>query len=398
MAARLSTPRLFGLLALTIVAISIIRISLSNGLSRARPFVALSIDGGNAIAAAEAAALMIASDAKASRAEAFRLGKAALGRDATQVKAASTVALLYGMRGEMHRASSLMRYAQSVSRRDLSTQLWLIEDSVRKGDVRTAVEHYDIALRTSKRAQGILFPILESAVAQPDVADALAQRMSAEPNWAGPLLYELARHDVSAPAVARLFGALAQRGAHYDQRNADLFIQRAVRTGDVDSGWRVYRLVEPVRARATLRDGGFAELLSRAVPFEWELTDQSELMAVRDQRGASRVLRLEATSGFGGVVARQLIRAQPGAHVLRGTVFELSQPAGSGPYATVTCANAGARLTTTDLPRAGEKGRQFTARFDVPSAGCRAQWVELWIRASYDAGGVSTAVDDLAVG
>lgn len=100
----------------------------------------------------------------ADRALADRLGRKALRQDPTAVVAVSTLGFDAQLRGQTAEAQRLFGYAEALSRRDLQTQVWAIENSVAQGDVAAALHHYDIALRTSPDAQAVLFPILASAI------------------------------------------------------------------------------------------------------------------------------------------------------------------------------------------------------------------------------------------
>ncbi len=72
-------------------------------------------------------------------------------------------------RGDTKKARHLMLLSQKVSRRDLGTQLWLIEDAVARDDKRAALNHYDIAMRATPSSFPILFPTLTGALGDPDV-------------------------------------------------------------------------------------------------------------------------------------------------------------------------------------------------------------------------------------
>jgi hypothetical protein len=392
-----SRSRTIGLLALIIAAVVVVRVSLSNGLARHNPAAALVFDGHNAIAAAErAAGLVRAGKTESERQEIVRLSQVALARDLTQVKAASALGLVRDIDGRPQQAARLMDFAQRISRRDLTAQLWLIEDAVRDGDVRRAVAHYDIALRISKRSPAILFPVLVGAVGEPQVAAALADRMRAEPNWAGPFLYELGRQNVAPRAVVGLYQELARRHAHYDVRNAELFIQRAVSAGDITPAWQVYRLIEPAAAGAIVRNGDFARP-SRPVPFDWEMTSDGDVTATRDQRDGQPVMRLEGMTGTGGLAARQLILAPPGTHRFDAMVYDLNQPPTSRPFVRLKCVGSGLDAATIEFPDGAPGGTALHAAFSVPAERCTAQWLELWLRPSYETSGVSAAIDNISI-
>ena len=68
------------------------------------------------------------------------------------VEAWRTLAIISTRPGQ---GEALFHFASSLSRRDVPTQLWLIEDAVRKNDIPGALSHYDAALRSSLASQQI---------------------------------------------------------------------------------------------------------------------------------------------------------------------------------------------------------------------------------------------------
>ncbi|MFV3464693.1 hypothetical protein ACNJFH_21305, partial [Mycobacterium tuberculosis] len=106
-----------------------------------------------------AAQLLTQPDRDGSYARAWRLAQAALQRDPMSVRAVSTLAFLAAEKGNAVQAARLLAYSERLSRRDLPTQLALIETKVQANDVVGALVHYDRALRTSKTSEAILVPV-----------------------------------------------------------------------------------------------------------------------------------------------------------------------------------------------------------------------------------------------
>src|SRR3546814_17422634 len=73
------------------------------------------------------------------------------------------------MHGDRAGGERLLAYSQTLSRRDLRTQLMAIELAVARDDIPSALRHYDIALRTKKNAPDLLFPVLTSALTNPTI-------------------------------------------------------------------------------------------------------------------------------------------------------------------------------------------------------------------------------------
>jgi hypothetical protein len=119
-------------------------------------------------------------------------------------------------RGDTKKARDLMLLSQKVSRRDLGTQLWLIEDAVARNDKRAALNHYDIAMRATPSSFPILFPTLTGALGDPDVRIALAPIVQQAPVWLPAYLGD-AINGIENPA--NLADVLVKAGRLPDEEN-----------------------------------------------------------------------------------------------------------------------------------------------------------------------------------
>jgi len=139
-------------------------------------------DGRNGAALAEVLATPAVGDYK--RAEA--VAETALRQDATAVGAAATLGSTAKISGQAAKSDRLFAYAERLSRRNLATQLWEIENAVSRGDIAGALRHYDIAFRTNVKARELLFPVLSNATDDPEIRAALVATLSQRPLWRLP--------------------------------------------------------------------------------------------------------------------------------------------------------------------------------------------------------------------
>src|SRR4051812_41959266 len=152
-----------------------------------------------------AASLSMPNVPAAERRRADELARKALRQDPTAVVAASMLGLNAQFRGDTAAARRLFGYAEGLSRRNLVTQLWGIEDAVGRNDIPAALRHYDIALRTSSRASEVLFPILASATSDHQIRRALTGTLTLRPLWANAFLDYLAANAPDPLSVTALF-------------------------------------------------------------------------------------------------------------------------------------------------------------------------------------------------
>ena len=126
-------------------------------------------------------------------------------------------------RAQQQLASRLMHLSNATSRRDMGTQVWLINEAARTGDAAAALEHYDIAMRSNDRVSQLLFPVLATAVEQPEIARRFAAYVKTDPVWVAPFLnYAFAntkRPDIYADIMVRA-GGFPKTKPHNGQEHA----------------------------------------------------------------------------------------------------------------------------------------------------------------------------------
>lgn len=330
----------------------------------------------------------------ADRAAADRVARMALNQDATAVSAAATLGINAAIGNATGGARRWFDYAQRLSRRDLRTQLWLIEDSVTRHDIAKALHHYDIALRTSRVASDLLLPVLSAAITTPEVRAAMVDTLSSHPLWTAGFIGYAAVDGPDPQATAQLFRALPASVLVSDDARAVL-LDRLVRAGQFGHAWDFYQSVHPGARRDQSRDGSFIANLSAPSLFDWNAINDGNVTTTI-QRGASGgVATFDAVQTAGGVALRQAQMLPPGNYTLMGHSSEIAQPAGSRPYWALGCAD-GRELSRIDLPNSAEMAGRFGGQFTVP-AGCPLQYLQLIVRPSDLSAGVRGQIDTVRI-
>jgi hypothetical protein len=234
-------------------------------------------------------------------------------REPANVVAVRTLALTAAVtdRGDA-KAKRLITYAESLSRRDLPTQLWLIENNVAANNIDSALLHYDRALRTNLAARDILIPILAEAAKQPAVAHPLAKMLATRPMLWTEFADKFIFASDAPDALALTMGVLRLDPSKEGERN---FLQQTM-VSLVDGGApaKAYSLFtsavgKSIPSGTFVRNGSFTDA-PKLAPFDWLLLDETDLSATRDRRGDGAndwSLFLTAQNGRNGVVARQLL-------------------------------------------------------------------------------------------
>jgi hypothetical protein len=329
----------------------------------------------------------------AERQQADRLARLALRQDPTAVSAVSVLGLDAQLRGDIAGGRRLMRYAQALSRRDLQTQVWAIEDAVARGDVPGALRHYDIALRTSRTASDLLFPVLSLAIAEPAIRVALTKTMAAGPSWAGSFVDYVTTHGSNAEATAELLRSLNRTGMKLPEGANAASISGLLAAGKIDDAWSYFASIRPGANRRVSRDPHFNTTPAAPSPFDWIAVNEGGI-ATSIQRGdRGGLFDFSAPSSVGGVLLSQVQLLPPGYYRLVGRSNNVDAPDDARPYWQLTCRN-GTELGRVDIPGSSDRGINFVGTFTVP-AGCPMQTLSLIARPVDNVAGLSGQIEQV---
>jgi hypothetical protein len=324
-------------------------------------------------------------------ADAQRLGRGALTRDPANVAAVRALGQVAALHNDMHGADRLFNYAETLSRRDLMTQLWQIEASVRANDVAGTLRHYDRALRTNARARPLLFPVLVSAAAASDVTLSLGQMLAARPSWALDFIAVAAGDQNLPPAtLATLLEKVRLRTANPAER-APLAsgLSRLVAAGRYREAQALYRQATGLQ----VSDQGF-DRDPVLPPFDWTFANDTDLVATIEPRGQGRALELQASNGQGGEFARRMLVLAPGSYRLAFTASGAGADSVARAAVSVQCAS-GTQIVS--VPVAAQAEARAQATFTVPANDCSAQWLIIAAPAGLGAATAPVIVQDLSV-
>jgi len=400
--AKLSWKRLVGVVAASLAAAWLtIAVGFAGTTRGVRPDLALSVMPFDARAKVKSAEMQLARSraSPAAIARARTLALAALRRDPTLVQAWRLLALAASADGRDPEAARLFHFAERLSRRDLPTQLWLIEENVSRNDIRGALRHYDIALRTSLASPEILFPVLVRASGDSGVVGPLGDLLAADPPWRETFMWQLVADAPNDAHVVRLFERIARRDEPLDPDLSRALLQRLVNREKYPEALRAFALVSGQRVSgAGVRNGDF-ERTNETPPFDWLLEDGATLRAEQVRSGDRRgnILNLYAANGNGGAGARQLLMLPPGQYVLSALAGAVESASPARLSWTVICAReGGAALLNAHAEPVEPRARQLRLAFRVP-AGCPAQWLSLNITADFQTESASAWVDSVRI-
>lgn len=323
----------------------------------------------------------------AKRVQASGIARAALRQDPTAVAAASTLAINVQILGDARGADRLANYAERLSRRDLATQVLLIENAVSRNDVPGALRHYDIALRATSKSSGILFPVLAGAIADPEIRPALTRTLANRPPWSALFLEYASANSPDPRATSLVFTDLVRRGYPISEMSRTLLIDTLASRGLFDDAWSFYASFRQGANRQHSRDTELTADLIHPTVFDWRAITDGGISASL-QRG---MLDFAAPSSVGGTLAEQVQLLAPGQYGIVGHSIGIDQSQGSSPYWQLRCRD-GRELGRIDVPNSASANGNFAGQFTVP-AGCPTQVLALTAKPSDAISGISGQID-----
>lgn len=325
------------------------------------------------------------------RERAALLAARALRQDPTAVAAVGTLGFQAQVKGDAAGARRLFAYAETLSRRDLQTQLWAIEDAVGRGNVAEALRHYDIALRTSKKASDVLYPVLAAAIAEPAIRTNLVATLARQPAW-GPSFVDFAAGKGADPmSIADLFVALRRAGVGVSDEATAQAINGLIGAGRVDAAWRYYALVRPGADRRQSRDPRFTAELTTPSVFDWTPINDGNVSTSIQRGPTGGIFDFAVPASGGGILLQQVQLLPPGLYRLEGHSSGVEQPKDSLPYWVLTC-RGGQEAGRVVVSNSAQSSGKFAGQFRITPS-CPLQTLFLVARPSDMVSGLSGQID-----
>lgn len=329
----------------------------------------------------------------ADRKRADELARLALRQDATAVAAVATLGINAQARGDTATARRIFAYSEQLSRRDLRTRLWANEDAVARGDILGALRNYDIAMRTSRIAPDLMFPLLASAIDDEQIRKGLVTILAKRPAWSDQFIGYVSGNGPDAKATALLFEAMQRRGLALPAGSTAALITRLLGENYINDAWRLYAVIRPGANRQSSRDPDFTANPVSTTSFDWQPITDSGVSATIQHGERGGVFDFAVPSTIGGPILRQTQLLMPGNYVLQGRSVGINQSVEALPYWTLTCAE-GRELGRVSVFNSTQDHGRFSGRFVVP-AGCPIQQLLFVARPSESISGFTGQIVDV---
>ena len=319
------------------------------------------------------------------------LARRALMADPTAADALTVLGFQAQLRGDAAQTDRIFSYSIALTRRELRPRLWAIEEAVTRGDIAAALRNYDIALRTSNDAAGILFPTLSAALAEPRIRAALLPILATDPVWKDGFIAYAANSGGAPEGTIALFQDGRRIGLDPDEHLRTNLVNALIAQNKPDEAWNYYRTFRPGALRDRSRDPEFALEVTNPALFDWRAGADTRLSAAILREGKGGLLDFSVPPSVGGELVSQTQLLPAGIYRITGRSRGIDQPERSRPYWALTCQD-GRELGRVVLSNSDQSGGRFAGRFTVPQ-GCEMQTLSLVARSTDYIMGVSGQIE-----
>lgn len=328
---------------------------------------------------------------KGDHARARLLARSALRRDATAGAAVVTLGLNAEVAGDRALARRLFAYSQRLSRRDLTTQMWALEDAVSRGDISGALQHYDVALRTSPESADLLFPVLAAASANAQVRASLVRMLAGQAPWGAPFVTYMVDHNKDPLISATLLREASAAGFAVPASARASVVTALTRAGYANEAWAFYAAQQHGLDRRRSRDPSFTGDTIAPTPLDWTPVESPGISTSIQRGDRGGVFEFAAPSSVGGSLLQQLQLLPAGRYRLSGHGTTMDLPTDERPFWSVTC-HDGREFGRIEIPDPARSGGRFDGTFVIPP-GCGIQMLQLVARPVSAATGLSGQID-----
>ncbi|MGN7161596.1 hypothetical protein [Sphingomonas sp. SAFR-052] len=329
----------------------------------------------------------------ADRRRADELARLALRQDPTAVAAVATLGINAQVRGDTVGARRIFAYSEKLSRRDLRTRLWANEDAVARGDIPGALRNYDIALRTSRIAPDILFPVLVNAISDQEICAALARTLAGRPPWGEQFIMSAVSNAPDARATANLIYLLHLKRVPLPVEASSILVERLIREGHTNDAWRLYATFSPDVKRKESRNPKFAESPVAPTPFDWMSVTDGGIVGTIQRSGQGGFFDFSVPTSLSGPILQQTQILEPGIYTLSGRSSGIEQGGSALLYWVLACTE-GHELGRVAVPNSSQEKGRFSGDFIVP-VNCPVQKLQLVTRPSDTLAGLSGQINEV---
>lgn len=364
-----------------------------SGIARQRaPSVALSFVPSEPYAMARRAEQMLGRKPRPDLERVEYLASVALRNQLVNPRALRLLGTAALIRGDEARANKLLAFSQEFSRRDLYTQILLIETNIKRGDAVAVFRHYDISLRTHPASGEKAYPRLTAALHLPTIQQGVLPYLASGKGWAVEMVDHAISHHKNLGAVTQMMLATKARPDREKQVEQKVRLLSALVTEKLYDEVEELFITIPGARREKLQSADLTADDARRTfgPIAWVPVERpdagSSISANARQRTA--MMSVYASAAVAAPVAQRILFLTPGRYRIAARIEKMAGADDSGVRWQMRCVADPAQ----PLLWAGSTGKILT----VPT-GCRVQRLEIVVVGGADQTGFDGEISDISL-
>lgn len=334
---------------------------------------------------------------RASAAASAAAARRVLLSDPLTAAALRQIGVAEGLSNRSAEARQLITLAHRVSRHEPGMLVWLIEDSLARGQLEPTLRYFDEALLTNRSLENLLYPALASALFDRSLRADLALLLRQRRSWmAGFLRYAVS----DVPGADRYVAAivLAAGGLPHspDYTGLDSAILTSFAAENDFGRARLYLGRLGKKGSAALAEMRFTSATIRRDlgPFTWSFAESGDISAQRDDDGG---LNVRVMVGVLGPVAQRYLAMPPGGYSFTQSVVVPDGAVPADMRWELHCLPGRADVPMWALNVPGKDGASsYAAQIDIPE-GCQGQLLKLIAGNSDSDGDAEMVISGLAL-
>ena len=280
----------------------------------------------------------------------------------------------------------LMTLASRVDLRDLSSQLWLLNQDLRGARVDAAMQRIDIMMRGQElRVIARLVEALVPILIREPYRSGYVKLLRTNPPWRSAWFVSLIANSTDFSGLAYLFAELQATEPGPTEKELQVVLTQLTRAGMFDEAHDIWiRSLPPERREEAdlLYNKGFRYPLTN-LPFDWTIKPVSNALVGFETQGDARSMNVDF---FGGRAmfkhVSHLLNLAPGSYKFQGRERAQSLQNERGLQWRIACVDGGGEDLGTTHPLSDDtQWRPFSADFTVPEGKCFYQDLVLELRA-----------------
>ncbi|MBA4045733.1 MAG: hypothetical protein C0471_15145 [Erythrobacter sp.] len=284
---------------------------------------------------------------------------------------------------EAGKGQQLIRLAAKLSRRDLPTHFWLIQDYGRANDLSNVLLHVDQALRTKEAAGQKLIPALHAGLASSDLVKPMVQLLRTDPPWKKQFWTQIEKFPGSLSNIGDVLVGLQEAGTVVDPSVPESIINQLAYSGQYAKAYDIYRKVYGKKRLPNkpeyLSNADFSAMTEGTV-FDWTVSQNASLEVFLDPQ--RKALSVNVFGSIGGVAASQVVELPAGTYRFSSKIDQWDSALKDALFVSLTCTELGAVQSQPAL-RINLDNEAINRQFTIPDPQCRYYVFQLMLQPPY---------------